>query len=258
MSSVPVAVRHVHWPKESQKLDIYINEEGMYELLHSNQQSKAKERCQNTITRLRTRYVDHARDPSRYNIIIIVRKHTRPANDKYHDLPYYVARIQQWKKYIKLRWFDWHFPEHEVIVEINPNRIHAFTRFEEEEHAEQKYMGHIGSSGLTNEKQKANKTSGSSHGKKTVTRAGKKVKKTWQPKEKPKSPKLDGPKKAPKSPGFVDTDSSTEDEQGPTVKHPKKAPKSPEFVDTDPSTSLLLPAVKNPQKTIKTPDEDPQ
>ena len=60
-----------------------------------------------------------------------------PANDKYDDLPYYVARIQQRKKYVKLRWFDQHFPDHEVIVEIdNPNSIHAFNRFEEEGHAE--------------------------------------------------------------------------------------------------------------------------
>ena len=43
MSSVSAAVRHVHWPKDSQKFDIYINEEGMYELLFSIQQSKAKE-----------------------------------------------------------------------------------------------------------------------------------------------------------------------------------------------------------------------
>ena len=178
MSSVSAAVRHVHWPKDSQKFDIYINEKGMYELLLSSQQSKAKEfrkhccnvilphvrqqrtnkmkedhqkamkekdaalalliddlqdrdnqiqviqyenlvlqaqrdayqtqlqRCQDTITHLRTRYVDHARDPSKYNIIIIARKHTRPASDKYNDLPYYVARIQRRKRYIKLRWFN--------------------------------------------------------------------------------------------------------------------------------------------------------
>ena len=43
------------------------------------------QRCQDTITHLRARYVDHARDPGKDNII--VRKHTRPANDKYHDLP---------------------------------------------------------------------------------------------------------------------------------------------------------------------------
>ena len=32
----------VNWPRDSQKLDLYINEEGMYELLFSIQQSKAK------------------------------------------------------------------------------------------------------------------------------------------------------------------------------------------------------------------------
>ena len=43
------------------------------------------------------------------------------------------------KKYVKLRWFDRHCPDHEVIVEIdNPNSIHAFNRFEEEGHAERK------------------------------------------------------------------------------------------------------------------------
>ena len=75
------------------------------------------QRCQDTITHLRTRYVDHAKDPGKDNIIIIVRKHEKPANDKFHDLPYYVARIQRRNRYVKLRWFDWHFPDHEVIVE---------------------------------------------------------------------------------------------------------------------------------------------
>ena len=98
------------------------------------------QRSQDTMTHLKTRYVPHARDPDKDNIIIIVRKHTTPANDKYHDLPYYVARIQRRKRYAKLRWFDRHFPDHEVIVEIdNPNSIHAFNRFEEEGHAERKY-----------------------------------------------------------------------------------------------------------------------
>ena len=32
----------VDWPKDSQKYDIYINEEGLYELLFSNQQPKPK------------------------------------------------------------------------------------------------------------------------------------------------------------------------------------------------------------------------
>ena len=67
------------------------------------------QRCEDTITHLRERYVDHVRDPGKDNIIIIVRKHTTSANDKYHDLPYYVTRIQRRKSYVKLRWFDRHF-----------------------------------------------------------------------------------------------------------------------------------------------------
>ena len=60
-------------------------------------------------------------------------------NDKFHDLPYYVARIQRRKRYVKLNWFDRHFPDHEIIVEIdNPNSIRTFNRFEEEGHAERK------------------------------------------------------------------------------------------------------------------------
>ena len=98
------------------------------------------EKCQDTITHLKTRYVPHARNPGKDNIIIIVRKHTTSANNEFHDLPHYVARIQRRKRCIKLRWFDQRFPDHEFIVEIdNPNSIHAFNRFEEEEHVEQKY-----------------------------------------------------------------------------------------------------------------------
>ena len=98
------------------------------------------QRFQDTITHLKTRYVSHARDPGKDNIIIIVRKHTKPANDKFHGLPYYIPRIQRRKRYVKLRWFDRHFPDNEVIVEIgNPNSIHMFNWFEEEGHVERKY-----------------------------------------------------------------------------------------------------------------------
>ena len=77
--------------------------------------------------------------PGKDDIIIIIQKHTTSVNDKYHNLPYYVAKIQRRKRYVKLRWFDQHFPDHEVIVEIdNPNSIHVFNRFEEEGHAGQK------------------------------------------------------------------------------------------------------------------------
>ena len=98
------------------------------------------QRCQDTIIHLRTHYVEHARDPGKSNIIIIVRKHTTPANDRFHDLPYFVARIQRRKRYVKLRWFDQHFTDHDFIVEINnPNSIHAFNWFDEEGHTEQKH-----------------------------------------------------------------------------------------------------------------------
>ena len=55
------------------------------------------QKCQDTITHLKTLYVDHARGLSKDNIIIIVRKHTTPANNRYHDLPYYVTRMQRRK-----------------------------------------------------------------------------------------------------------------------------------------------------------------
>ena len=58
------------------------------------------EKCQDIITILRLRHVPHARDPGKDNIIIILRKHTTPASDNFHDLPYYIARIQRCKRYV--------------------------------------------------------------------------------------------------------------------------------------------------------------
>ena len=82
---------------------------------------------QNIITHLETRSFPHAKNPGKNNIIIIVWKHTPSVNDKFLDL--YVARIQRRKRYVKLRWFDQHFPDHEIIVERdNPNNIHALSR----------------------------------------------------------------------------------------------------------------------------------
>ena len=53
---------------------------------------------------------------------------------------YYVARIKGRKRYVKIRGFDQHFPDHEVIVEIDSqNSIHAFNRFEEESYIERRY-----------------------------------------------------------------------------------------------------------------------
>ena len=98
------------------------------------------QRCIENITHLRARYVDYSRDPGKVNIVIIVRKHTTSANDKYHDLPCYISRIQRRKWYVNLKWFDWHFPDHEVIVKIdNPIIIHAFNWFEKDGHVQWRY-----------------------------------------------------------------------------------------------------------------------
>ena len=188
LTSVPTAGTPVNWPKDSQKYDLYINEEGMHELLFSSQQllaKKLRKHCcnvmfphirqqltdkmveehqravtdhitvleediqhkdeqivvyQNRIAHLRQRYVDHAKAPGLDNIVIIVRKHTTSEEDLYFHLPYYISRIQRRKRYVKLRWLERHFPDHEVIVEIdNPNSIYAFNRFEEEGHVERKF-----------------------------------------------------------------------------------------------------------------------
>ena len=64
------------------------------------------QKFQDTIIHLKKRYVPQARDLDKDNIIIIVQKHTTPANDKFHDLSYYIARIHRRKSYVKLRWFD--------------------------------------------------------------------------------------------------------------------------------------------------------
>ena len=43
MSSVPTAATPINWPKDSQKYNIYINEEEMYELVFGSQQPKVKD-----------------------------------------------------------------------------------------------------------------------------------------------------------------------------------------------------------------------
>ena len=47
--------------------------------------------------------------------------------------------IQKRKRYVKLRWFDRHFPQHEIIVELAPNSIVNFNRFEEDGYVDRKY-----------------------------------------------------------------------------------------------------------------------
>ena len=43
MSSFSAVGKPLDWPKDSQKYDIYINEEGMHEIVFSSQQPKAKD-----------------------------------------------------------------------------------------------------------------------------------------------------------------------------------------------------------------------
>ena len=92
------------------------------------------------IQELRQRYVAPLMNSRKNNIIIIIRKHTISDNDKYHHYPYYIARIQKRKRYIKLRWFQRYFPQHEIIVELDcANSIVSFNRFEEDGFVERKY-----------------------------------------------------------------------------------------------------------------------
>ena len=106
---------------------------------------------QNEVARLRERYVDHCRDPGKDNVIMIVRKHTTKENDKRFDYPYYISRIQRRWIPTKRRWLLDQFPDSEEIVVIdNPNSVHAFNRFEEEEHVE-RYGCHFKLVDLTRE-----------------------------------------------------------------------------------------------------------
>ena len=76
-------------------------------------------------------------------------------------------------------------------------------------------------------------------GKKTTAEAGKKVKKTPQP------------KKAPKTLEFVDTDSDDSDnEQEPALEQSQKASKTTEFVDTNMDNEQE----QQPNKAPKTPE----
>ena len=77
------------------------------------------------------------------------------------------------------------------------------------------------------------------NGKKTATKTGKKVKKTPQPKN------------APRTPEFVDTDpDDSDDEQGRTAKLSQKASKALEFVDT----GMDVEQERQPKKAPKTPE----
>ena len=53
------------------------------------------QKCQDIIVHLRTRYVDHAKDPGKDNIVMIIEKNTAPEEDEFYEHPYYIARMQR-------------------------------------------------------------------------------------------------------------------------------------------------------------------
>ena len=52
------------------------------------------QRCEDIITHLGTRYVDHAKDPGKDNIVMIIEKNNAPKEDEFYESPYYIAGIQ--------------------------------------------------------------------------------------------------------------------------------------------------------------------
>ena len=81
MSGFTTAGKPVDWPKDSQKCDIYINEEGMYGIVFSSQQPKTKDfrrHCCNVL-------FPHVRQQLTNKM---------KEDHQQYDLPYYVARIQ--------------------------------------------------------------------------------------------------------------------------------------------------------------------
>ena len=96
------------------------------------------QKCQDIITHLRTRYVDHAKDPGKDNIVMITEENTAPEEDEFYEYPYYIARIQRRFINTKRRWFKAQHPHHRFIMEEldNANSIHAFNRFEEKGYVE--------------------------------------------------------------------------------------------------------------------------
>ena len=53
------------------------------------------QKCQDIIIHLKACYVDHAKDPDRDNIVMIIEKNTAPEEDGLYEYPYCIARIQR-------------------------------------------------------------------------------------------------------------------------------------------------------------------
>ena len=93
---------------------------------------------QDIITHLRTRYLDHAKDPGKDNIVMIIDKNTAPEEDEFYEYPYYIARIQRRFINTKKQWLKAQYSHHRFITEEldNANSVHVFNKFEEEEFVE--------------------------------------------------------------------------------------------------------------------------
>ena len=63
------------------------------------------QKCQDIITHLRTRYLDHIKYPGKDNIVMIIEKNTASEEDEFCEYPYYIARIQRRFINTKIRWF---------------------------------------------------------------------------------------------------------------------------------------------------------
>ena len=96
------------------------------------------QKCQGIITHLRTRYLDHAKDLGKDNIVMIIEKNAAPKEDEFYGYPYYIGRIQQQFINTKRRWFKTQYPHHRFIIEEldNANSIHLLNRFEEKGYVE--------------------------------------------------------------------------------------------------------------------------
>ena len=90
--------------------------------------------CYDKITHLRIRYVDHAKDPGKDNIVMIIEKNIAPEEDEFYQYPYYIARIQRRFINTKTRWFKAQYRHHRFIIEEldNANSVHVFNRFDKE------------------------------------------------------------------------------------------------------------------------------
>ena len=68
------------------------------------------QQCQEIIVHLRTRYVDHAIDPGKDSIVMIIEKNAAPEEDEFYEYPYYIARIQRRFINTKRGWLKVQYP----------------------------------------------------------------------------------------------------------------------------------------------------